>query len=61
MDSTASMGTWNEQKDILKKKFAALTNNDLLFEQGKKEGMMNRLQNKLGKTKEEIQQILAAI
>ena len=44
-------GNWNEQKGKLKQRFAMLTDNDLLFLEGKKEEMLGRLQVKLGKTK----------
>lgn len=52
-------GTWNETKGKLKQKFAILTDSDVLFLEGKKDEMLGRLQNKLGKTKEEIQKIIA--
>ncbi len=55
---TELKGTWNEQKGKLKQKFAFLTDNDLLFEEGKKEEMMGKLQIKLGKTKEELHKII---
>jgi uncharacterized protein YjbJ (UPF0337 family) len=58
---TQIKGTWNEQKGKLKQKFAALTDNDLLFEEGKKEEMLGRLQVKLGKTKEELHEIISAL
>jgi uncharacterized protein YjbJ (UPF0337 family) len=54
-------GNWNEQKGKLKQKFAILTDNDLSFVQGKKDEMYGRLQIKLGKTKEELQKIIAAL
>ena len=46
---------------ILKKKFAILTDNDLMFTEGKKDEMLCRLQIKLGKTKEELYKIIAAL
>jgi len=61
MNKTEIKGNWNEQKGKLKQKFAVLTDNDLMFEEGKKDEMFGRLQTKLGKTKEEIQEIIAAI
>ncbi len=61
MNTTEIKGTWNEQKSKLKIKFAALTNNDLLFVEGKKEEMMARLQIKLGKTKEEMQTLFSSL
>jgi uncharacterized protein YjbJ (UPF0337 family) len=58
MNSTELKGNWEEQKGKLKQKFATLTDNDLLFAEGKKEEMMGKLQIKLGKTKEELHKIL---
>jgi len=52
-------GNWNETNGKLKQKFATLTDNDLLFVDGKQEEMMGRLQTKLGKTTEEIQKIIS--
>jgi uncharacterized protein YjbJ (UPF0337 family) len=61
MKSIEVTGTWNEQKGKLKQRFAILTDNDLLFLEGKKEEMLGRLQVKLGKTKEELTAIIAAL
>ena len=61
MNTTELKGTWNEQKAKLKKKFAVLTDNDLMFEEGKKEEMFGKLQIKLGKSKEELDKIIAAL
>ncbi len=61
MNTTEVKGNWNEQKGKLKQKFAALTDNDLLFEEGKKDEMLGKLQIKLGKTKEELQSIIKAL
>ncbi len=54
-------GTWNEQKGKLKQRFATLTDNDLMFLEGKKDEMLGRLQLKLGKTKEELKKILSEL
>lgn len=51
-------GNWNEIKGKLKQKFSLLTDNDLLFLEGKQEEMLGRLQIKLGKTKEEIHKLI---
>jgi len=61
MNITEVKGSWNEQKGQLKKKFGYLTDNDLLYEEGKKEEMLGRLQIKLGKTKDELIKIIAAL
>ncbi|MDO9510520.1 MAG: CsbD family protein [Bacteroidales bacterium] len=49
---------WNEQKGKLKKRFAILTDNDLLLEEGQIDEMLKRLQIKLGKTKDELNKII---
>ncbi|HNP47288.1 MAG TPA: CsbD family protein [Bacteroidia bacterium] len=61
MNTTEVKGNWNEQKGKLKQKFATLTDNDLMFEEGKKDEMLGKLQIKLGKTKEELQNIISAL
>jgi uncharacterized protein YjbJ (UPF0337 family) len=60
-NATELKGNWNEQKGKLKQKFAVLTDNDLMFEEGKKDVMLGRLQIKLGKTKEQMQAIIASL
>jgi uncharacterized protein YjbJ (UPF0337 family) len=61
MNTTEVKGNWNEQKGKLKQQFAALTDNDLMFEEGKKDEMIGRLQIKLGKTKEELHKIITSL
>jgi uncharacterized protein YjbJ (UPF0337 family) len=59
MNTTEFKGNWDELKGKLKQQFAVLTDNDLMFAEGKKEEMLGRLQIKLGKTKEELHKIIA--
>lgn len=59
--ATESYGNWEEKKSKLKQKFAVLINNDLLFEEGKKDEMLGKLQIKLGKTKEELHNIIETL
>jgi uncharacterized protein YjbJ (UPF0337 family) len=59
MNSTEVKGNWNEQKGKLKQAFASLTDDDLLFVEGKKDEMFGKLQKKLGKTREELNKILS--
>jgi len=47
-------GGWNEVKGKLKQKYAQLTDDDLKFAEGKDEELLGRLQQKLGKTKEDL-------
>lgn len=52
-------GTWNEVAGKLKQRFANLTDDDLLFVEGKEEELLGRLQAKLGKSKEKIREMIA--
>jgi len=58
MNTTELKGNWNEMKGKLKSKFATLTDDDLMYAEGKKEEMLGKLQIKLGKTKEELHKML---
>jgi uncharacterized protein YjbJ (UPF0337 family) len=51
-------GNWNEVSGKLKQKFAHLTDDDLLFTEGKEEELLGRLQKKLGKSKADIRQLI---
>ncbi|MDX9946219.1 MAG: CsbD family protein [Bacteroidales bacterium] len=61
MNKTELEGNWNEKKGKLKQKFALLTDNDLMFAEGKKDEMFGKLQVKLGKTKEEFEKIFSEL
>jgi uncharacterized protein YjbJ (UPF0337 family) len=45
---------WNEVKGKIKQKYANLTDNDLLYEEGKEDELYGRLQTKTGQTKETL-------
>jgi len=60
MNTVEAKGNWNEQKGKLKQKFAILTDNDLMFVEGRKEEMIGKLQITLGKTKEELYKIIGS-
>ena len=53
--------SWREQKILLKRMFSILTDEDFVFEEGKKEFMLERLCAKLGKSKTELEVIFAEI
>jgi len=58
---TELKGNWNETKGKLKQKFALLTDDDVLYEEGKQDELFGRLQAKLGKTKEELHAIIDSL
>ena len=51
-------GNGNEIKGKLKQKFADLTDDDLTFVEGKEDEMLGRLQQRLGKSEEEIRRTI---
>lgn len=54
MNTQELKGKWNEMKGKLKQRYANLTDDDLTYVDGKEDELYGRLQQKLGKTKEEI-------
>jgi uncharacterized protein YjbJ (UPF0337 family) len=50
-----------EIKGKLKKQFATLTDDDLLYEEGKEDELYGRIQKKLGRSKEEVEEILSRL
>ena len=59
MDTPGIEQDWNVEKEDLKQRFARLTNDALLHGECMNDEMFLRLQVKLGKTKEELHQLLA--
>lgn len=61
MNTTEIKGNWNELKGKMKRKFADLTDDDLLYEEGKEDELFGRIQKKVGKTKDEVKKIIAEL
>lgn len=60
-NTTELLGNWNETKGKLKQRFALLTDSDLLLVEGKQDELIGRLQLKLGKTKKDLQKLIAEL
>ena len=58
---TEFKGNWEETKGKLKQDFALITDSDLLFKDGRQDELVGRLQAKLGKTREEVLNLLSGI
>jgi uncharacterized protein YjbJ (UPF0337 family) len=58
MEKLEVKGAWNELKGKLKQKYGDLTDDDLTYAEGKEDELYGRLQQKLGKTKEEVKREL---
>lgn len=61
MNTTTMKGDWSELKGKLKQKFAILTDDDVLLQEGKEDELYGRLQQKLGKTKEELHTLISEL
>lgn len=47
-------GNWKKVKGTFKEKYGQLTDDDLMMEEGQTEKWIGKMQNKLGKTRQEI-------
>jgi uncharacterized protein YjbJ (UPF0337 family) len=47
-------GSWNEVKGKLKQKYGQLTDDDLVFAEGKEDELLGRLQKRLGRTTDQL-------
>lgn len=54
MDKMELKGKWNEVKGKAKQAHGDLTDDDIQWEEGKDDEFFGRLQQKLGKTKDEV-------
>lgn len=54
MDELTLKGNWNQIKGKLKQEYADLTDDDLTLKEGKEDELVGRLQEKLGKTRDEV-------
>jgi uncharacterized protein YjbJ (UPF0337 family) len=54
MDNLIVKGTWNTMKGKLKQAYGNLTDDDLKYEEGKEDELLGRLQQKTGKTKDDL-------
>jgi uncharacterized protein YjbJ (UPF0337 family) len=61
MNTLSMKGNWKEVSGKLKQQYANLTDDDLLFQEGKEEELLGRLQQKLGTTKEGLRNLIAKL
>ena len=47
-------GAWNEMKGKIKQEYGDMTDDDLKYEEGKDDELLGKLQQKTGKTKEDV-------
>jgi uncharacterized protein YjbJ (UPF0337 family) len=58
---TNVVGYWDKKKEKLKEKFPIITDDDLRYREGKEKEMIEMLGNKLGKSKQELLNIIVGI
>ncbi len=61
MNKLQFKGTWNEIKGKLKQSYGDLTDDDLVFAEGKDDELLGRLQKKLGKSKDEVRHMIEGL
>jgi uncharacterized protein YjbJ (UPF0337 family) len=54
MDKLEMKGKWNEIKGRLKKAYAELTDDDLIYAEGKEDELIGRIQQKTGQSREAL-------
>lgn len=55
---TELKGNWHMIKGKLKQQFSNLTEDDLMYEEGREEEMYGRIQRRIGKSKEEVKRFI---
>jgi uncharacterized protein YjbJ (UPF0337 family) len=61
MDKLEIKGKWNEIKGKLKQTYGVLTDDDLAYEDGKEDELIGRIQQKTGKTRDELVKMIRSI
>jgi len=61
MDKLEFKGTWNEVKGRIKQSYASLTDDDLIYQEGKEDEMLGKVQQKLGKTRDEVVKMIKSL
>ena len=58
MNTNTIKGNWNLIKGKLKQKYAQLTDNDLIYVEGKEDELLGGIQKKTGRSRAEIERFL---
>jgi uncharacterized protein YjbJ (UPF0337 family) len=58
MNSHIVTGNWDIAKGRLKERYASLTDDDLLYVEGREDELIGRLERKTGATREELERFL---
>lgn len=58
MNKDTMKGQWDIAKGKLKQKYAQLTDNDLVYVEGKEDELLGRIEKKVGRSRAEIEKFL---
>ena len=59
MNTATVIGNWNITKGKLKEKYAQLTDDDLVYVEGREDELLGRIQKRTGRSSEEIKSFLS--
>lgn len=54
-------GNWNQLKGKLKQQYGELTDDDLKYTEGKEDELLGRIQEKSGKSKDEVKKFIDSL
>lgn len=54
-------GNWNEIKGKMKQEYSELTDDDLMYQEGKEDELLGNIQKKTGKGKEEVKSFIDSL
>ena len=54
-------GNWNQIKGELKQEYGELTDNDLMYREGKEDELLGKIQEKTGKTKDQVKNFIDSL
>lgn len=58
VNKTSLKGSWNIVKGKLKESYGTLTDDDLMYEEGKEDELYGRIQRRIGKGKDEVKRMI---
>jgi uncharacterized protein YjbJ (UPF0337 family) len=61
MDTLRIKGNWHQLKGKIKQKYPNLTDEDLMFVEGKEDDLLGRIQRKTGKSRDEVVSFINSI
>jgi uncharacterized protein YjbJ (UPF0337 family) len=57
-NKTTMKGNWNIVKGKLKESYGNLTDDDLMYEEGREEELYGRIQRRIGKSRDEVKRMI---